>query len=263
MLLEGRDLRPLSPKEWQQVRGKAISLIPQDPMTSLNPLLTIGQQLDEVLRLHTSLTKPDRFQRACELLAAVQIANPDERLKDYPHQFSGGMCQRVLIALALASQPKLLLADEPTTALDVTVQAQILALLDDLRRQHDMGVLLITHDLGVVAECSDAVVVMYAGQVVETAPTATLFANPQHPYTQALLASLPKGGKGQRHEKLYSLEGIPPAVSQMPMGCRFLERCPKATTTCQQTASPPLTPVEPQHAVACWLLSVTKESEEG
>jgi peptide/nickel transport system ATP-binding protein len=223
-------------------------------MTSLNPLLSVGDQLDEVLTLHTTLNKTERHQRAVELLHSVKIPNPEARLQDYPHQFSGGMCQRVLIALALASEPALLLADEPTTALDVTVQAQILELLDELRQTRNMGILLITHDLGVVAEVCQRVVVMYAGHVVEQASTATLFASPQHPYTKALLASIPSG---KQRGNLYSLEGIPPSTKVMPNGCRFLERCPSVNERCH-SETPHLVSVETTdspHLVNCLLFS--------
>lgn len=268
--LQGQELTTLTPKQWERIRGKKIALIPQDPMTSLNPLLTVGEQLEEVLVLHTSLNKQERQQRAIELLEAVKIPNPQARLQEYPHQFSGGMCQRVLIALALASEPALLLADEPTTALDVTVQAQILALLDELRHTRGMGILLITHDLGVVAEVCQRVVVMYAGHVVESAPTDVIFNAPRHPYTQALLASVPSPSAQatqvtqattEGRQRLYSLEGIPPSAKAMPLGCRFLERCRQAVEACHQGQLPPMLSLTQQHEAKCLVLDRSESDE--
>ena len=224
---EGRDLTTLSDRQLEDVRGKEIAMIFQDPMTSLNPTLKIKTQITEVLDRHFGYSKDEAKRRAVESLEEVKIPNAAERLEDYPHRFSGGMRQRVMIAIALACNPKVLIADEPTTALDVTVQAEILDLLEDLRRDHEMGLILITHDMGVVAEVADEVAVMYAGQIVEQAATLDLFDNPEHPYTEALLGALPQiEGEGIRHGRLLSIPGRPPDLIAPPEGCRFAPRCP-------------------------------------
>jgi oligopeptide/dipeptide ABC transporter ATP-binding protein len=225
----GRDLTTLSNRQLEDVRGKEMAMIFQDPMTSLNPTLRIRTQITEVLDRHYGYSKEDARKRAVELLEEVQIPRAAERLDDYPHRFSGGMRQRVMIAIAIACNPKLLIADEPTTALDVTVQAEILDLLEELRREHEMGMIIITHDMGVIAETADEVAVMYAGQIVEQAPTQDLFDRPEHPYTEALLGALPQlEGENVRGGRLRSIPGRPPDLIAPPPGCRFAPRCPHA-----------------------------------
>jgi oligopeptide/dipeptide ABC transporter ATP-binding protein len=224
-----RDLTKLSERQLEDVRGKEMAMIFQDPMTSLNPTLKIRTQITEVLDRHYGYSKDDARKRAVELLEEVQIPRAAERLDDYPHRFSGGMRQRVMIAIAIACNPKLLIADEPTTALDVTVQAEILDLLDELRQEHQMGMIIITHDMGVIAETADEVAVMYAGQIVEQAPTQELFDQPEHPYTEALLGALPQlEGENVRRGRLRSIPGRPPDLIAPPPGCRFAPRCPHA-----------------------------------
>ena len=226
---QGRDLTTLSERQLEDVRGKEMAMIFQDPMTSLNPTLRIKTQITEVLDRHYGYSKDDAVRRAVELLEEVKIPRAAERLNDYPHRFSGGMRQRVVIAIALACNPKLLIADEPTTALDVTVQAEILDLLEELRREHEMGMIIITHDMGVVAETADEVAVMYAGQIVEQAETQELFDRPEHPYTEALLGALPQlEGENIRQGRLRSIPGRPPDLIAPPRGCRFAPRCPHA-----------------------------------
>ena len=230
VLFQGRDLTALDERKLEDVRGKEIAMIFQDPMTSLNPTLTIGTQVTEVLRRHLGSSRAEARERAVELLDEVGIPGAATRLDDYPHRLSGGMRQRVMIAMAIACNPSLLIADEPTTALDVTVQAQVLDLLDDLRREHDMAMLIITHDMGVVAEVADDVLVMYAGQVVEQAPAEELFERPEHPYTEALLGALPQlEGEGVREGRLTAIPGRPPDLIDPPDVCRFAERCPYAS----------------------------------
>ncbi len=224
---EQRDLATLSDRELEDVRGRRIAMIFQDPMTSLNPTLKIGTQITETIRRHLPVSRDEARKRAVELLVKVRIPRAAERLDDYPHRFSGGMRQRVMIAIALSCNPKLLIADEPTTALDVTIQAQILDLLDELRREHRMGMIIITHDMGVVAETADDIAVMYAGQIVEHAPAVALFETPEHPYTAALLAALPAlEGAGIREGRLTSIPGRPPDLVDPPSACRFAPRCP-------------------------------------
>ena len=247
----GRDLTKLSDRQLEDVRGKEIAMIFQDPMTSLNPTLKIKTQITEVLDRHFGYSKDEAKRRAVELLEEVQIPNAAERLDDYPHRFSGGMRQRVMIAIALACNPKVLIADEPTTALDVTVQAEILDLLEDLRRDHEMGLILITHDMGVVAEVADEVAVMYAGQIVEQAQTLELFDHPEHPYTEALLGALPQiEGENVRSGRLLSIPGRPPDLIAPPQGCRFAPRCPFAHLGdgCAETL-PELRKIRPNHLV--------------
>jgi oligopeptide/dipeptide ABC transporter ATP-binding protein len=227
VLFDGRDLTKLSEHELEDVRGKEIAMIFQDPMTSLNPTFKIGTQITETLRRHFDMPKATARQRAIELLEEVGIPGSAARLDDYPHQFSGGMRQRVMIAIALSCQPRLLIADEPTTALDVTIQAQILDLLERLRVERQMALLIITHDMGVIAEVADEVAVMYAGQFVERAPALELFDNPEHPYTEALLGALPQlEGSGIREGRLTAIPGRPPDLVDLPEGCRFAPRCP-------------------------------------
>jgi oligopeptide/dipeptide ABC transporter ATP-binding protein len=226
---QGQDLTTLSDRQLEDIRGREIAMIFQDPMTSLNPTLRIRTQITEVLDRHFGYSKDDARRRAVELLEEVQIPRAAERLDDYPHRFSGGMRQRVMIAIALACNPKLLIADEPSTALDVTVQAEILDLLEDLRRDHEMAMIMITHDMGVVAETADDVAVMYAGQIVEHASTEDLFDRPEHPYTEALLGALPQlEGENVRAGRLRSIPGRPPDLIAPPEGCRFAPRCPHA-----------------------------------
>ncbi len=220
---DGRDLRTLPPAELRKLRGNRLAMIFQDPLTALNPVHTVGRQVSEPLRVHRGLSQAQAREAAIELLARVQIPHPEKRVDDYPHQFSGGMRQRVVIAMALACQPAVLIADEPTTALDVTIQAQILALLGEIRRQSDTAVLLITHDMGVVAEEADEVAVMYAGRVIERAPTEQLFRQPRHPYTAGLIASVPRLDRPPG--RLPAIPGAPPDLRQLPPGCSFAPRC--------------------------------------
>jgi len=247
--LEGRNLLQLTDKEMQKVRGNEISMIFQEPMTSLNPVFTVGDQVAETVALHQGLSKAAALAKAVEMLKKVGIPAPERRAKEYPHQLSGGMRQRVMIAMALACNPKLLIADEPTTALDVTIQAQILELIKSLRDELEMSVVLITHDLGVVAETADRVIVMYAGKIVEEADTLTLFNSPQHPYTEGLLNSIPKlTGDSSR---LYVIEGVVPHPLYMPTGCRFNPRCAYAEDKCRNEA-PELMETSPTHKVSCF-----------
>ena len=246
---DGRDLLALDEAEMRRIRGNDISMIFQEPMTSMNPVFRIGDQIGAVLRLHRGLAKAEARREAVALMDRVGIPAAASRVDDYPHQMSGGMLQRVMIAMALACGPRLLIADEPTTALDVTIQAQILDLLNRLRAETGMSVLLITHDLGVVAETAEQVVVMYAGRVVETAPVRALFAGPKHPYTRALFASLPAMSRGGR---LASIPGAVPAATHFPPGCRFHPRCPHAMPVCSQE-EPPLLDTDAGHQAACWL----------
>lgn len=254
--LEGRELLGLSEEEMRRVRGKEISLIFQEPMTALNPVLTVERQIGEILMLHEGMNRKAAADRAVELLSLVKIPEARQRLGDYPHQLSGGMRQRVMIAMALACNPKVLIADEPTTALDVTIQAQILELILEVQQRLGTAMILITHDLGVVAETADRVVVMYAGRKVEEASVADLFENPQHPYTHGLLASVPRLTReaGQRTERLAEIPGIVPPLEALPAGCHFAPRCSKATDKCR-SAYPPLEAVKnggAGHHVACW-----------
>ncbi|MGP8208184.1 MAG: dipeptide ABC transporter ATP-binding protein [Acidimicrobiales bacterium] len=248
--LTGRDLVHLTDKQMRDVRGNEVAMIFQDSMTSLNPTMPIGKQIAEQVRRHTALSKAEAMGRAAEALDLVGLPHPRERLDDYPHQLSGGQRQRVIIAIALSCDPKLLIADEPTTALDVTIQAQILGLLDDLKERLGMAVLLITHDMGVVAGRADRVEVMYAGRIVETAPTVELFTHMHHPYTQALLGSIPLLTQ-DRDQRLFSIPGIPPDLTAPPPGCRFAPRCARATDQCR-TDEPPLGPASAGHYFACW-----------
>ena len=243
------DVLALRGEALRRIRGRRIGMVFQDPMTSLNPVFTVGNQIAEGVRAHFDVTRAEARRRALRLLQEVGIPDPAARLDAYPHQLSGGMRQRVMIAIALSAEPEILVADEPTTALDVTVQAQILEVLDRLRDTHGMAVLLITHDLGIVAGRADRVAVMYAGQIVEEAPTASLFARPSHPYTQGLFASIPRitGPVG----RLSPIGGSVPPPGAWPSGCRFRPRCPKAFE--QSETMPPLLPVGPDHRMRCWL----------
>jgi peptide/nickel transport system ATP-binding protein len=248
-LFEGRDLLKLGATEMQRVRGKEISVIFQDPMTSLNPTIPVGRQIAEVLLWHNACGKKEAASRAVELLTQVGIPSPAQRAAEFPFQFSGGMRQRVMIAMALAGSPQILIADEPTTALDVTIQAQILSLLKNLQQALGMGLIMITHDLGVAARVCDKIVVMYAGKVVETAPTEAFVTAPQHPYSIGLLRATPDIGRGRG--RLVSIPGAPPSLIDPPAGCHFHPRCPFATDRCR-TAEPALVPTGPGCAVACW-----------
>ena len=254
--LAGRDLIPLDEPAMRNVRGKDISMIFQEPMTSLNPVMTVGNQIAEALLLHEGLSRSDALKRAVEILNLVRIPEARQRLKEYPHQLSGGMRQRVMIAMALACNPKVLIADEPTTALDVTIQAQILDIILDLQKKLGTAVILITHDLGVVAETAQRVIVMYAGKKVEEAPVGELFARPLHPYTHGLMASIPRldllRGEGDvRKQRLEEIPGIVPALTNLPPGCPFSPRCPYAVDLCRREF-PPYEEKRPGHWAACW-----------
>jgi oligopeptide transport system ATP-binding protein len=250
-IFAGQDLLKMSKEELRHIRGAQISMIFQDPMTSLNPVLTIGRQLTEPLELHLGMTKEQARTRAAELLQMVGIPNGKDRLNDYPHQFSGGMRQRVMIATALSCSPQILIADEPTTALDVTIQAQIMDLVKRLRDELGMAIIWITHDLGVVAGLAQRVLVMYGGYIIEEAPVKELYANPEHPYTIALLGSLPRVDELE-HTKLLSIEGLPPVLYAKPDACPFAPRCRWALEHCWKE-NPPLLEVGPDHRAACWV----------
>jgi len=253
ILWQGRDLVPLSGDQLRTIRAKEIAVIFQEPMTSLNPVFSVGEQIAEVLRLHERLSRKAALARTVEMLDLVRIPNPQRRVRDYPHQFSGGMRQRVMIAMALSCNPKLLIADEPTTALDVTIQAQILELLSELKQRLGMAVMLITHAMGVIAESAQRVVVMYAGKVVEEAPVAELFRAPRHPYTQGLIRSIPRVdvAAGERR-RLEAIPGVVPGLVNPPEGCRFAPRCALARPECT-AATPQLRVVGERHRAACIL----------
>jgi len=248
---ENKDLVQFNTKEMNKIRGKDISMIFQEPMTALNPVFTIGSHMIEVFRNHQKMSKKEALERSVELLRQVGISRPETLIHDYPHQLSGGMRQRVMIAIAIALNPKLLIADEPTTALDVTIQAQILELLKEIQQKHGMSIVLVTHDLGVVAEMAERVVVMYAGQIAEIAEVDELFKNPKHPYTQALLGSIPR--MDQDEEELSTIGGIVPSIQNMPKkGCRFADRCKKAFGDCTHI-TPQLAKVDEEHSARCLL----------
>ena len=250
-IFAGQDLLKMSKEEIRHVRGAQIAMIFQDPMTSLNPVLTIGKQLEEPLILHIGMTKTQARDRAAELLTMVGIPNAKDRLNDYPHQYSGGMRQRVMIAMALSCSPQILIADEPTTALDVTIQAQIMDLVKRLRDELGMAIVWITHDLGVVAGLAQRVLVMYGGFIIEESPVKELFAHPEHPYTIGLLGSLPRVDEKER-TKLFSIEGQPPVLYQKPQACPFAPRC-KWVIDKRWNENPPLLEVGPEHRAACWV----------
>jgi peptide/nickel transport system ATP-binding protein len=252
IVLEGRDLLSLPEAEMRSVRGNEIAMVFQDPMMALNPVLTVGDQIAEAIRAHRRLGATAAFERAVELLATVGIPEPRRRARDYPHRLSGGMRQRAVIAMALSCAPKVLIADEPTTALDVTIQAQILDLLRELQREFGMALLLITHDLGVVAELAQRVVVMYGGRKVEEAPADALFAEPLHPYTKGLMASVPEFGSVCAAARLPEIAGIVPSIFDMPAGCAFAGRCPRVEPRCHRER-PALRAAAPGHLVACHL----------
>ena len=259
ILFKGRDILKLSEKEMRSVRGNEISMIFQEPMTSLNPVYTCGNQIMEAVMLHQHVDKKTARATAEEMLKLVGMSMPEERLKNYPHELSGGMRQRVMIAMALCSNPSLLIADEPTTALDPTIQAQILELIGELQKKLGMSVLYITHDLGVVAELCHRVVVMYAGMVMEVAQTEDLFSKPAHPYTQGLMKAMPRMNSGG--ERLNSIEGVVPHITEMPKGCHFHPRCPYATELCRQSC-PPMTDLGNGHQVRCHLADRGREEEQ-
>lgn len=246
----GRDLLKLSEQDMRKVRGNRIAMIFQEPMTSLNPVHTVGSQIAEAVRIHTKASRPEAMAKAQEMLGLVSIADPNRRVKNYPHELSGGMRQRAMIAMALACSPELLIADEPTTALDVTIQAQILRLIVDLKKRTGTAVMFITHDLGVVAETCQRVIVMYAGRIVEQATVMDLFACPTHPYTQGLMRSLPDRRRG-RQRRLPEIPGIVPSLREPIVGCSFAPRCPFAIDICREK-TPALRDVAPGHAAACW-----------
>ncbi|MFQ5894727.1 MAG: ABC transporter ATP-binding protein [Nitrospinota bacterium] len=253
ILFEGRDLLKLSSAEIRKVRGNRISMIFQEPMTSLNPVFTIGYQIAEAITLHQGLSKKDALDKAADMLDLVGIPLPRQRVKEYPHQLSGGMRQRAMIAMALSCNPQILIADEPTTALDVTIQAQILDLILKLKEELGTAVILITHALGVIAETAQRVVVMYAGKVVEEAPVEELFENPRHPYTQGLLRSLPRVRRGtEPRSRLKEIPGIVPSLHSLPRGCKFNPRCDKVFDRCFEE-EPPLIQFNPRHTTRCWL----------
>jgi peptide/nickel transport system ATP-binding protein/oligopeptide transport system ATP-binding protein len=251
---QGKNLLELPQDELRKIRGGAISMIFQEPMTSLNPLLTIGEQIAEAIVLHQGLSRQEAWDRAVEMLARVQIPSPEARAKDYPHKLSGGMRQRAMIAMALSCNPNLLLADEPTTALDVTIQAQIMDLMERLREEIGASIILITHNLGLIAEMARTVVVMYAGKVVEEAPARELFSEPLHPYTQGLLGSVPVIGRKFKMEKkrLQEIPGIVPSIFEMPRGCRFHPRCHRMMDICR-LEEPPMVEMGQRRRVLCWL----------
>jgi len=258
VLLDGVDLRKMTPAEISKVRGNRLSMIFQDPSSALNPVHTVGRQIAEVYRLHKGMDAKQAEEAAIRLLTAVGIPDPARRMKAYPHEMSGGMAQRIMIAMALACEPEVLIADEPTTALDVTIQAQILDLMRQLQADYGTAIILITHDLGVVAEMADHVAVMYAGQIVEYADVRTLFRSPQHPYTKALLRSVPRMEAGP--EMLEVIEGRVPQLTNLPQGCRFAPRCAARRSADEPrctTKVPPLLPVGMEHSCRCWLTSAS------
>ena len=262
--LGGRELVGLPEKEMRSIRGNDISMVFQEPMTSLDPVMRIVKQIAEPLSLHQGLSRKAAYARAVELLHHVRIPEPERRAQEYPHQLSGGMRQRVMIAMALACRPAVLVADEPTTALDVTIQAQILSLLLDLRREFGTSIIMITHDLGVIAQTADRVIVMYAGRKVEEAPVARIFAHPQHPYTVGLLGSVPRIDRTGTvpHQRLAEIEGVVPVLDQTIAGCRFAPRCPLASDRCRQK-DPPLEAKQSDHFAACWHSDRALEAARG
>lgn len=256
ILFDGKSLVTMDKGEMRKIRGNKIAMIFQEPMTSLNPVFTIGNQIEEVVELHQPhLSKKERQAKAVDMLRLVGIPSPEKRVKEYPHQLSGGMRQRVMIAIALSCEPDVLIADEPTTALDVTIQAQILELMKKLQKELGMGIILITHDLGVVAETCDTVAVMYCGQIVETADVKTLFNHPRHPYTKGLMDSIPSfdSTTGGKKERLQTIEGMVPSLFNLPAGCNFQDRCAHVTDACRGiNGDPQLTEMSPGHMAACF-----------
>ncbi|MGW7095210.1 ABC transporter ATP-binding protein [Streptomyces sp. NPDC054874] len=248
ILFKDRDLLKLKPEERRRIRGQEMAMIFQDALSSLNPVLTVGQQLGEMFVVHRGMSRKDAKAKSIELMDRVRIPAAKERVGNYPHQFSGGMRQRIMIAMAMALEPSLIIADEPTTALDVTVQAQVMELLAELQRELNMGLILITHDLGVVADVADKIAVMYAGRIVETAPVHDIYKAPAHPYTKGLLRSIPR--LDQKGRELYAIKGLPPNLTRIPPGCAFNPRCPQARDVCR-TDVPPLYEVDEQRRSAC------------
>ena len=254
IVFDGIDLTKLSMENMRSVRGNRIAMIFQEPMTALNPVFTIGDQISEMFTLHKKMNKKEAWNNSIEMLQKVQIPAPEKRVHEYPHQLSGGMRQRAMIAMALSCNPEILIADEPTTALDVTIQAQILDLMLKLKEEYETAVMMITHDLGVIAELAERVVVMYAGKIVEEGRTEDIFYNPMHPYTQGLLQSIPKLGNramGDR-QQLHEINGMVPSLFHLPQGCGFCPRCPKAMDTCRENL-PDIKPINENHQVRCWL----------
>jgi oligopeptide/dipeptide ABC transporter ATP-binding protein len=250
MRFEGEDLLAKSPAEMRRIRGKRIAMILQDPMASLNPLFTVGDQVSEPVRVHEHASRRSARERAGALLRAVRIPAAAQRLREYPHQMSGGMRQRIVGAIAISCEPRLLIADEPTTSLDVTIQAQYLKLLRDIQREHGLALIFITHNLGIVARMCDSVAVMYAGRVIESGPVRQIFNAPAHPYTQALIESIPRLGGGP--ERLTAIDGQPPDLAVLPKGCSFQARCPRVVDRCRED-EPPVTDLTAQHNARCWL----------
>ena len=255
---EGEDLARKSDAEMQHVRGKRIAMILQDPMASLNPLFTIGNQVAEPIRVHEHADRRTAWQRACDLLKAVRIPSPETRVRQFPHEMSGGMRQRIVGAIGISCEPRLLIADEPTTSLDLTIQAQYLKLLRELQREHGLALIFITHNLGIVAKMCDRLVVMYAGRVVESGPVAQVFDDPAHPYTRALLNAIPRMGDGR--QRLTAIEGQPPDLAALPRGCAFAARCPDAFDRCSKE-SPPEFDLKRGRTARCWLASVITRAE--
>lgn len=261
VFFKGKDLLSILKREMQKIRGNEISMIFQDPLSSLNPVYTIGDQIIEVIRLHQKATKKEAREKAIEMLRLTGIPAPEQRIDEYPHQLSGGMQQRAMIAMALSCQPKLLIADEPTTALDVTIQAQILDLIVELNKELGMGVIFITHDLGVVSDICDRVIVMYLGEIVEETDAENLFSNPLHPYTKGLMKSIPQLD-GDRTKELHVIEGVVPSLDEIPKGCRFASRCPYADELCRERA-PELHEHDDKQKVKCWHYEEILQREEG
>jgi oligopeptide/dipeptide ABC transporter ATP-binding protein len=257
MLFEGEDLLLKSDDEMRRVRGKRIAMILQDPMASLNPLFTIGDQVGEAIRVHEGASRRSAWSRARELLKAVRIPSPETRVTQYPHEMSGGMRQRIVGAIGISCEPRLLIADEPTTSLDLTIQAQYLALLRDLQREHGLALIFITHNLGIVAKMCDQLAVMYAGRVVESGPVSQIFNTPTHPYTEALLSSIPR--MSDNRHRLTAIDGQPPDLSALPPGCSFAPRCPEVFDRCR-TQAPPAFTTAPGRNARCWLVHASRDN---
>lgn len=254
ILFQGQDVLRLAAEKVRQLRGNRISMIFQEPMTALNPVYTVGNQLAEVFRVHRQLSYPQALRQAVEMLTMVGVPAPDRRIREYPHQLSGGLRQRVMIAMALACRPQLLIADEPTTALDVTIQAQILELMQGLQKELGTAIMIISHDLGVIAEMAQQVIVMYAGKVMEAASTLELFDHPQHPYTRGLMHAIPSPQSDREQGELYEIQGTVPSLFNLPTGCNFNPRCERAEAICRNE-EPVLTEIAPDHRVACWMVA--------
>jgi oligopeptide/dipeptide ABC transporter ATP-binding protein len=252
ILFEGKNILTLSKADMRKIRGKRISMIFQEPMTSLNPVFRIGDQIVEAIRLHQGLSRKEAYDRSVEMLRLVGIPSPEKRIRDFPHQMSGGMRQRVMIAIAISCRPKLMIADEPTTSLDVTIQAQILNLMQKLKEEIGASIILITHDMGIIAEMAQNVIVMYAGKIMESSTVEDLFENACHPYTERLLKSIPRLDITQKKKKLSVIPGIVPSLLNPPRGCKFNDRCHKSLPKCSEE-EPPLFEVTPQHISRCWL----------